>query len=103
MTNETKIYEDNSRTLVGKKLNDRRQTMKITLHNEFHNTTATLIPRNGLITPRQLARAENSLCSQSTCCCGGLAAADKDMYEHLWFTRQYGPNTEQRNRPYRIR
>jgi len=60
--------------------------MKITLHNEFHNTTATLIPRNGRLNKRQLARAHKSLCGMSDCCCGGIYRAAPDlgeMYEEL--------------------
>lgn len=46
--------------------------MKITLRNNFHNTEAVVIPRNGELSPRQVNRALKKLCGMKDCCCGDV-------------------------------
>jgi len=44
---------------------------KITLRNAFHNTEATVVAFDNIISARAMRRAENKLCGISDCqCCG---------------------------------
>jgi hypothetical protein len=44
--------------------------MKITLKNNFHNSEAVVIAKDGYISPRQAKDARNKLCGISGCTCG---------------------------------
>ena len=44
--------------------------MNITLTNDFHNTSATVRPVNGLISRRSFLRASKKLCGIDGCTCG---------------------------------
>jgi hypothetical protein len=44
---------------------------KITLRNNFHNTEATVIALDNIISARAMRRAKNKLCGISDCKCGG--------------------------------
>ena len=46
--------------------------MKITLKNNFHNTQATVISRDGIISTSSLRRATRKLCGMDGCTCGGI-------------------------------
>ena len=46
--------------------------MKITLKNNFHNTQATVISRDGIINTASLKRASHKLCGMDGCTCGGI-------------------------------
>lgn len=48
-----------------------RTKMKITLHNNFHNTEANLIVKNdsGKVSARSYNSALNKLCGMDDCCC----------------------------------
>jgi hypothetical protein len=43
---------------------------KITLTNNFHNTSVNLIPYKGFLSAGQVKRAKRVLCGISGCCCG---------------------------------
>lgn len=45
---------------------------KLTLTNNFHNTNATVVVKNGIISEGSLNRAEKKLCGMSDCCCGNI-------------------------------
>ena len=45
---------------------------KLTLRNDFHNTEATVIVKDGVISAGSLKRAEKKLCGMKDCCCGGI-------------------------------
>jgi len=47
--------------------------MKITLHNDYHNTQVNLIARNGRLSQRQLDRAKKELCGIPGCQCSDMA------------------------------
>ena len=44
--------------------------MKITLTNDFHNTSCTLISKNGRISESQMKRAKRELCCDGCTCSG---------------------------------
>ena len=46
--------------------------MRITLKNNFHDTQATVISRDGIISASSLKRASRKLCGMDDCTCGGL-------------------------------
>jgi len=52
---------------------------KITLRNAFHNTEATVIAFDNIISARAMRRAENKLCGISDCQCGGTRG-QQDVY-----------------------
>ena len=52
---------------------------KITLCNNFHDTAATVIAIDGIISARAMRRAENKLCGFSLCTCGGIRGP-QDVY-----------------------
>lgn len=56
--------------------------MKIKLTNNFHNTEAYIIPRNGL-TIRQVARAKKILCPVKECACGQCPAGTRGSRYHV--------------------
>jgi hypothetical protein len=45
---------------------------KLILINEFHDTEAAVIVKNGILTSRQMDMACNKLCGIDGCCCGGI-------------------------------
>jgi len=51
--------------------------MKIVLTNDFHNTSVSLIAKEGSIGPKlsknQIKRARKTLCGMARCWCGGPA------------------------------
>lgn len=62
-------------------------TGKLTLRNDFHQTEATVLVKNGVISPRSLKRARKKLCGMRDCCCGGIRGT-QDMVIDLWFGEQ---------------
>lgn len=44
--------------------------MNATLRNDFHNTSATVRPINGVISAKAMKRAAKKLCGMSDCRCG---------------------------------
>jgi hypothetical protein len=52
---------------------------KITLRNNFHNTEATVIALDNIISARAMRRAKNKLCGISDCKCGGRRGP-QDVY-----------------------
>lgn len=45
---------------------------KLTLRNDFHNTEAIVIAKNGIISHSSLKRARAKLCGMKNCCCGDI-------------------------------
>ena len=45
---------------------------KLTLRNDFHNTEATVIVKNGIIFHSSLKRARAKLCGMKNCYCGDI-------------------------------
>lgn len=45
---------------------------KLTLRNDFHNTEATVIVKNGIISHSALKRARAKLCGIQECSCGEI-------------------------------
>ena len=45
--------------------------MKITLHNDFHNTSVDLIAKDGKLTESQMKKAQRELCGCEGCTCSG--------------------------------
>ena len=61
--------------------------MKATLRNDFHNTSATVIVKNGKISELAMIRAQKKLCS-GDCTCGGVRG-DQDFYIENLFNGFY--------------
>ena len=45
---------------------------KLTLRNDYHNTEATVIVKNGIISHSSLKRARAKLCGMKNCYCGDI-------------------------------
>ncbi len=56
---------------------------KITLRNDFHQTEATVIAIDNIVSARAMRRAENKLCGISDCRCGGLRGPQDICLEPL--------------------
>ena len=56
---------------------------KITLRNNFHNTEATVIAINGIISARAMRRAGNKMCGISDCCCGGTRGPQDVHFDQI--------------------
>ena len=48
------------------------QFEKLTLKNDFHNTRATVIVKDGYISAGSMRRARKKLCGMHDCCCGDI-------------------------------
>ena len=57
-------------------------TMRVTLTNNFHNTTTTVITTDGKLTRRQVRRAYNRLCGQEDCLCGGARPSQIEQIDN---------------------
>jgi len=58
--------------------------MKITLKNNFHNSEANLIVKDGKISESAIIRAEKKLCGIKDCTCGGIRGPQDYIIENLY-------------------
>lgn len=64
--------------------------MKITLRNDFHNTSVTLVSKNGKLSESQMKKAKRELCCSGCTCSGEFGyrgPQDIDGIEPIYDTR----------------
>ena len=59
---------------------------KLTLRNDFHNTEAIVIAKNGIISHSSLKRARAKLCGMKNCYCGDIRGT-QDMIIDICYDR----------------
>jgi hypothetical protein len=60
-----------------------KKMTKITVTNDFHNTSINLQVKGDTLTRSQMRRVNRELCGMSDCCCGDIVGEDNRDYEQV--------------------